>query len=366
MMRKLLLFPLLLSLLSARLEAFPEMIRHGYGSCTACHIAPNGGGVLSKYGRTLSHEALSHWTFEGDEAFGYGLVKLPEWLDLQGEFRSLEMVRTQAVTNKSRFILMQADLEASAKYKDFGAVATFGYSDDFVPQKFVDGLLSRRHWLSYSPVEGLSFRAGRFYPAFGVNFPDHVVATRRGLGFDERMESYNVEASWQSDPWEAFATAVLGRPDKPDYDREKGVALQGAYYFAERFKIGLSYYYGSNSVGHRHLAGPYALLGFTKQLYLVTEADYTNTASAFGGPAANGLAEYARLGYEFLQGFHVFVTQELLQADLSAAVTRSTVYGAGLQLFPFTHTELQAVYQKRGSYGAADDDWLFFLFHFYL
>jgi hypothetical protein len=33
--------------------ALPTMIRLGYNNCAACHIAPQGGGVLNLYGRSI-------------------------------------------------------------------------------------------------------------------------------------------------------------------------------------------------------------------------------------------------------------------------------------------------------------------------
>ena len=47
-------------------HAFPEMVRHGYANCITCHISPDGGGVLTAYGRSLSREVLSTWGAEGE------------------------------------------------------------------------------------------------------------------------------------------------------------------------------------------------------------------------------------------------------------------------------------------------------------
>ncbi|MEQ1666480.1 MAG: hypothetical protein ABL927_14015, partial [Bdellovibrionales bacterium] len=54
-----LFFTILLLFYAASSFAFPEMIRHGYVNCTACHISPGGGGALTQYGRKLSRELLS-------------------------------------------------------------------------------------------------------------------------------------------------------------------------------------------------------------------------------------------------------------------------------------------------------------------
>ena len=178
-------------------------------------------GILTSYGRTISHDPLSAWGWQGDEPFAYGALTLPENLQLQGEFRSL-LQSVPAFNAQARFIIMQGDVEGAYQYKKFGADVALGYSDGYVPQTFAQGLVSRRHWISYQPSENWSFRAGRFNKAFGINTPDHIIATKKGLGWDERLETYNVEAAYFQEPWDIFATADFGRPDQPSLDAEQG------------------------------------------------------------------------------------------------------------------------------------------------
>jgi len=35
--------------------AYPNMIRLGYTSCATCHVSPQGGGVLTRYGRGIDY-----------------------------------------------------------------------------------------------------------------------------------------------------------------------------------------------------------------------------------------------------------------------------------------------------------------------
>ena len=42
-------------------QAFVQNVTHGYPACIACHVSPNGGGLLTDYGRSLSGELMSTW-----------------------------------------------------------------------------------------------------------------------------------------------------------------------------------------------------------------------------------------------------------------------------------------------------------------
>src|SRR3981189_208148 len=44
---------LLTSVFAGQLKALPAMIRLGYVNCAACHISPQGGGLLNAYGRSI-------------------------------------------------------------------------------------------------------------------------------------------------------------------------------------------------------------------------------------------------------------------------------------------------------------------------
>ena len=44
---------------SSRAEAEPLFLAKQYTRCTACHYSPTGGGMLTPYGRLLSHRELS-------------------------------------------------------------------------------------------------------------------------------------------------------------------------------------------------------------------------------------------------------------------------------------------------------------------
>lgn len=357
---------LLLFLLPQAAQAYPELVRKGYGNCRTCHHSPNGGGLITEYGRELSAEELSQFSREGEARFLYGAFQPPEWLDLGGDLRGIQTYRDTPTQRVGDYFLMQADLEAAATAggffgKKLSAVATAGYDAD--DKSFI----SRRHYFVARPSDEVSIRAGRFMPAYGLNIAEHVAVTRRGLGFDQGDETYNAEAAWIGDDLNLFATGILGRPDDARLDREQGGALQASYFFLERFKAGANYYLGSNDTGLRHLLGGFGALGFTPSLFLLSELDLQLDETI--GRTASGIAAYNRLDYELVQGLHAFATLEHLRLDFADDRTTTQACGGGIQYFPRPHLELQLQYQKQRATRAGSGDFIDFawlILHFYL
>ena len=354
---------LTLILFSLRAHGFADMVRHGFPNCISCHTSATGGGLLTEYGRSISAELLSTWKSPGEERFVYAM-KPSEVVSLGGDLRTALFQQNRATVRSTQILLMHADVEAGVTLGPVTAVATAGIDNHSSP-------ISRRHYVQYRANDDLTLRAGRFLPAFGINVENHSIATRKGIGRNQASETYNFEAAWSGEQIDAFATAVFGRPDAPSLGAESGLALSGGILLDERFKVGVSYYYGSRDISKRHLMGPYAILGFTPRFYMLLDIGF-QLFSPLTGPVANvqqqGTASYFRLDYELIQGFHAYLTQEFAQLDFRKSATGSEAYGVGLQWFPRPHWELNLLFQKQrvGGPSAKFADVVFLLVHFYL
>ena len=108
-------------------RAFPEMVRKGYQNCTACHVAPEGGGLLTDYGRSMSAEILSTWNYKGEEAVGHGLLPdPPSWLRFGGDFRFIQSYLDNPVATTGRFFPMQEDLDIGLHTESLWLVGALG------------------------------------------------------------------------------------------------------------------------------------------------------------------------------------------------------------------------------------------------
>lgn len=348
-------------------HAYPEMIRHNYVNCTSCHVSPSGGGVLNDYGRELSKEVLSTWSKDGEQAFIYGFLKSKENLKLGGDYRSAVIYQDQPSFKEIRGIQMQADAEAALVQDKWIALATVGYQDPRIVQVWSDHLISRRHWVGWKPSDQTLIRAGRFMIPYGINIPDHVTTIRRGLGFDQSSETYNIGFDIENDKWSGSATVNFGRIDRPSLNREQGAALTAAISIGESTKLGCSYLWGTSNQASRNLMGPYVLLGFSSRLYLLSELDFQFKSIPSGAPTTGGV-NYQKLGYELTQGLVLYGTQEYSRLDFSNPDSLQTSYGLGLQFFPRPHFEFNFSYQKQfiSALSSSPFDFAWLMFHYYL
>jgi hypothetical protein len=337
--------------------AFPEMVRHGYQRCDVCHVSPDGGGTVTAYGRALSKEVLSTWGTEKETEFAYGAITLPEWLSLGGDVRFAQVHVDTATVRAGRSILMQADLEAAVTKGKFTFDATLGAQSEF---------LSRRHFIQFKPSDHWSFRVGRFNKAYGIHLPDHIVEIRKMLGWDQGTETYNTEAAYFGEDGEIFATGQFGRPDRPAVNEEKGAGLRAALNLGDRAKLGVSYFYGTRTGEKRHVGGPYAIVGFSTNSFLLAEIDLQNQTIGTA-PAATGAASYLKFAYEPVQGLLPYVSHEYSQLDFKNGNGRRILYTGGIQWFPRPHVELVGAYQKQklSSVAGGDVDYLYFMAHYY-
>ncbi len=265
----------LLSVLPRVAFAFPELVRHNYVNCTACHVSPTGGGVLTQYGRELSNEVLSTWGKEGEGRFFWDVAKMPLWLEMGGDVRTLNLKQETITGSHSRMFLMQADLEAAISFKGLSVVGTAGILDSSVYPN--DRFISRRHYAVYHLNDELSLRIGRFMQAYGIQVADHAIFTKQGLGWDQGTESYNLETSYLGERFNFYLTGIFSRPDLNEQIQEKGVSTSVSVILADKYKIGASYFYGSGYSANRNVFGPFFILGFTPRFFLLSELDVQRT-----------------------------------------------------------------------------------------
>jgi hypothetical protein len=210
-------------------SAEPMFLAKQYTRCTTCHYSPTGGGLLTPYGRSLSHQELS--TFRGGEqppapgspqtqqggeqdflwgALGGRLGPVSMGVDLRPAHLSYAFDDT--TTNMSFW--MNADVLAAYQRNGWTLYGEIGR------QPLVEGakLDSYEYWVQHQNDRGLAFRVGRFLPAFGVKLADHTALTRTTLGFDKYDQVYALEVSRSLERYQWQVSLGPGRADSILHD----------------------------------------------------------------------------------------------------------------------------------------------------
>lgn len=179
----------------------PMFLSKQYPQCTSCHFSPTGGGLLTDYGRSLSHVELSSSLASdpltadspsGEQAFLFGaLGDQLGGLRLGIELRPSHLQFTFPGGDSSRNLLMAA--EAIAAYQVNGWTV-YGQIGRHVEGSDVS-VGSYEHWVGRQSENGMGVRVGRFMPAYGVHLADHTAFNRDPLGFDKNDQVYGVEIS---------------------------------------------------------------------------------------------------------------------------------------------------------------------------
>jgi hypothetical protein len=184
--------------------AEPKYLSKQYTRCTTCHVSPTGGGLLSAYGRSLSHRELSTTGAAapaagepepqpGEEAFLWNALRDALGpVQLGVNLRPSHLRYDFAGFNSDRNLLMTADVQAAVRVNDwvfFGQVGRELDEGEFT-------LDSSEYWGGRQPEEGTGFRAGRFLPAYGVRFADHTSYNRVYLGLAQYDQILGAEVSY--------------------------------------------------------------------------------------------------------------------------------------------------------------------------
>ncbi len=361
-------FLLLLGLIFQRqAHAYPDMIRHNYVNCNACHVSPTGGGLLTPYGRGLSKEVLSTWSTEREPEFLHGALPadvLPEWLLLGGDVRGIQTHRESPDQKTGKAFLMESTIDLGFVFKKWTAVLSVGEAD---PQTNNIREVGTHYYLMWTPLDELSVRAGRFIPVFGLNTPYHTMPTRQNLGFGPGTERDAVESVWSGEQWN-IAGSVSRTPagPTPSADRETLLTGQINRSFLGSYRVGVSYMNGKTQQVSREAYGIHGLLGISEKWAYLTEFDLQRLQPQ-GRESVRGLFHFSQLIYEITKGFSVYVLEDYSKSNLNSSDSLINSVGPGLRFFPRPHFDFDLIFLKRRTAVVADryDDYAWLMAHYY-
>ncbi len=326
---------------SRRADAYAWMIRHDYQSCTTCHADPSGAGILTLYGRAQSEVLLrTRWGKVAEDedpaklgGFMFGLVPLPEQLNLQADVRTLLLhVRPPSpAPSQTRYIIMQADAAAAVASGPIRAAATLGYVHEgalaaSLTRGAEDRLISRQHWAGFvfGKDDQFMIRAGRMNLPFGIRMIEHTLFTRVATRSDiNAAQQHGLAFSWNQDKWRAEAMGILGNFQvRPDDLRERGAAGYIEYGLTPTLAAGVSsrithanYDLDTQRATFRQAHGVFGRYAVAKPVVVLAELDLL-ARSPKRRELDLGATGFVQVDIEPTQGLHLAPTLEVLTNKL--------------------------------------------------
>jgi hypothetical protein len=323
-------------------HAYPQFQVNKERTCTACHIAPGGGGLLDGMGG-LTAEDISTW--EGDPGFLHGAVELPAWLFLGGDFRGATGLHSPGSSADFALIPMQGELYGAGKFDSLTVYATLGFA--FAKEdKPSNSVLAREHWLMYRSSDGgepgVYVRAGRFMPVYGLRYAEHVLYTRRYGGTPLYGETYGIGGGWLSPDLEVHATVFMRDRLREDYalERGDGAALYAEKRFGDKLAIGVEGRFAQSPDDRRIQGGvtaKYWLAGLETQLG--GELQIVNQKFDVG-EARNQLVGTLIASWQGVKGFMVDLAFGTYDQDMSMKNTYRDAIDLNIHWFAHSHVEV--------------------------
>ncbi len=360
-------------LASSTALGFVQNVTHGYPACIACHVSPNGGGLLTDYGRSLSKELMSTWGVSDNFAQPFfGAVKNRENVKFGGDLRTLQFYRKDKTTNTGELFPMQQNVEVGVQVSDkVMLVATAGLQQG-PPQRAqrIGQFISERHYALWSPAPTSRVRIGKFRQTFGINTDNHTRFIKQTFGFGSLSETYNLEFTQFYESYEVTLGSSLGRIDNPRTPRtEQNLSAHYTYYLNENSRVGGSLLVGESPLKRRTLSSVNAVLPLSKNWMLLSELDYERShLSASPQDAIETVASFVKVGHTLFKGFMWYPLFEHFSVESVGGYTMNHQPGVGIQWWPVPHLNVQVEYLrevKNASYDNPEETgWV--QFHVYL
>jgi hypothetical protein len=383
---------LLLVGLAGRARAYPQFqFTSGTTRCSQCHYSPDGGGLITSWGRDESGDTIS---LGGDGAFLHGLWEPPPWLALGADIRVVAPLVNASGGPQSPTISvfpMQSDAYARFAFGDqvslylqggvrgdVGFDETFSNRIDSAAARFI----SNNHYLMWRPsATGPYVRAGRFYATYGLRFVEHIFFVQRYTGFDIYNETYNVAGGYVAEDWEFHMTLFAPPPDSfpnalqsvaPSSERLTGFTMYGERRIKSIAMLALQARVGTGDEASTYQGGAVGKVWVEPAKMLVLgEGDFIRKQIGNGSQGQSQFVSYLGATFFPIRGVMAGLAYERFQSDLSVSGTGRNALDVEANFFPWAHFELVgfARYQFFGP-GAASNEATASLFmlqlHYYL
>lgn len=315
--------------------AYPQFQLSKDQTCTACHISPAGGLLLSENGLGAA-DTLS--TYHQPPEAAHGALVGPSWLQVSADLRGGAGVVYDTGMNPAAFP-MQADGDIGIHGHGFTFVGLVGVQQGHDVTTIP---VSREHWLMWQPEEGASdglyLRAGRFMPVYGLRFAEHTAYTRRYGGTPLYGEAYGAAVEYVKPAYELHVTGFVHDPIQYSAEPGSGAAGYGEVRVASKVSFGAEGRYAKGDYDSR-LQG-----GLTAKLWLdpiLIEAEGQVVSQKFtSGPSRTQIVSYVYGSYFVHDGWMIDLGVGQYNEDTSVKNVDIECIDTDVHWFASSHWEL--------------------------
>jgi hypothetical protein len=243
--------------------AAPTMIRLGYSDCATCHLSPQGGGLLTTYGKGID-VAQSVWSREVRPQDVEHRRLLYDARFLAGT-QSADSLASHKSINTSTF---QMQLRGSARLNDHQRLtATVALlSPSLIASQPAAGsasvLVPKAIW-EYRPKNGLSLTMGRDELPTGLGLPDPQAYMRRSTDLGVAVYPTQIKVCWWNDRFQITPYAFgPGGGEDPRLRQWGAGGLAGVDVWKHKAIVGVSGLDSRSVAFNRQSVGGYVRLGF--------------------------------------------------------------------------------------------------------
>jgi hypothetical protein len=255
-------------------EASPTMIRLGYASCAACHVSPQGAGLLTEYGQgiDLAQSLLMREVEPPPEKQGFrirqdlrGYIGYQYAPPLEPAHASPEVPAPSGSSAMDAQVWHRATVWLNTRHRFSSSLTVDGWPDDFVTSTADPRVVVTKALYEYRPHDGVELAIGRDALPSGLENSEHQRELRRGLAFGARSYPSQAKLFWWTDRFQVTPYVFGPAGDETSDVRQYGAgALAALVGFQQHAVIGVSARTARLTSGDERRFGAYARLGFGK------------------------------------------------------------------------------------------------------
>jgi hypothetical protein len=253
--------PLFVLIQAAPSFALPTMVRLGYKGCATCHVSPQGGGLLTDYGKGIDtaqslrrreiepSDKLRRLMYDVRFVMGASMVDKAQSSSVtSSNFRF--MLRSSVATSANTRVSYQAGLDTPSLTRSSGGSANFVLS---------------KALFEYTPKPGVQIAVGRDTLPNGLGLPDPQTFSRKqsdplGTGYPTQIKAFLWNDRFEVTPY-LFGPGFDEARDQQQYG---GGILAGIDVWKQHAVVGMTARASSSDAFDRKSIGAYARLGFGK------------------------------------------------------------------------------------------------------